>query len=121
MGVDLVEQIIEGLHSTFLKQHREPNHDKIQTIHELVATYEALVKTTRVGGKHGHLDIIMLTEEACYTLVGDTFMLPNNPGLTIMIEEVLVAAEIATQQNDHKEYLRECKENTAKNRNFRRK
>ena len=42
MGVGSVENIIKSFpHSTFPKQHGDPNYDKIQTIHNLVATDES--------------------------------------------------------------------------------
>ena len=78
MGADSVEKIIESFpHSKFPKQHGESNYDKIQTIHELLATDETSTKTTRGGGRDDCLAIVMLTDAACHTLKGRTLMPPK--------------------------------------------
>ena len=87
MIADRVEEIIEKFpRSTFLKQHGEPNYDKIKTIHKLVATYAASLEKTRGRGRHGYLAIVMLSDAVYHTLTGGTFITPTNAGPTPIIE-----------------------------------
>jgi len=105
-----VEQYIESFpHSTFPKQEGEPTYEKIQAIHKLAAANAASVETTRGGGQHGYLAIVL--EPATYTtLTGATFMPPTNPGPVPIIAGNTRTAQVAAQENAHKEHLREYKE-----------
>ena len=104
------EQCIESFpHSTFPKQEGEPTYKKTQIIHKLVARNALSVETTRGGGQHGYLAIVL--EPATHTaLTGETFMLPTNPGPMPIIAENTRTAQVAAQENAHKEHLREYKE-----------
>ena len=98
MEVDSVHQLTESFSpSSFPKQQRNNNYYKIQTIHKLAAIDAASVETTRGGGQHGYLAIVLLKDKTFYTLTGGTFMTPTNLGPTPTIEGGLEVAEIAIQ------------------------
>ena len=85
MGDITVEQYIESfLHTIFPKQLGEPNYKKIQKIHKLAAANAALVETTRGGGNHGYLAIV-LEPNTYHTLTGHIFIPPTNPGPSLII------------------------------------
>ena len=105
-----IEQYIESFpHSTFPKQEGESSYEKIQATHKLAAANASSVETTRGGGQHGYLAIVL--EPATYTtLTGATFMPPTNPGPVPIIAGNTRTAQVAAQENAHKEHLREYRE-----------
>ena len=48
-------------------------------MHKLAAANASSVETTRGGGQHGYLAIV-LKPATCTTLTGATFVPPTNPG-----------------------------------------
>ena len=106
----IIEQYIESFpNSTFPKIEGEPTYEKIKQIHKLAAENAASIETTRGGGRHGYLAIV-LDPNTYLTLTGTTFMPPTNLGLVPIIAGTTCTAQVAAQENVHKEYLREYKE-----------
>ena len=63
-----VDQYIESFpNSSFPKQDGEPTYDKVKHIQRLAAENTASVETTRGGGQHGLL-AILLEPNTCHTL-----------------------------------------------------
>ena len=105
-----IEQCIESFpHSTFPKIEGEPTYEKIKQIHKLAAENAASVETTRGGGRHGYLALV-LDNNTYLTLTGTAFMPPANPGPVPVIAGNTRTAQVAAQENAHKEHLREYKE-----------
>ena len=105
-----IEQYIESFpNSTFPKQEGEPTYEKIKIIHTLAAENAASIETTRGGGHHGYLGIL-LDPNSYYTHTGATFMALTNPGPVPILAGNTRSAAIAAQENTHKEHLREYKE-----------
>jgi len=105
-----IEKYIESFpHPSFPKQEGEPTYDKIQTIHKLAAANATSVDTTRGGGQHGYLALV-LDANTYTTLTGQAFMPPANPGPVPVIAGNTRSAQVAVQENAHKERLREYKE-----------
>jgi len=116
MANQTIEQYIESFpNSTFPKQEGEPTYQKIKTIHKLAAENAASVETTRGGGQHGYLAIV-LDPNTYHALTGATFMAPTNPGPVPVLAGNTRSAAIAAQENAHKEHLREYKEFRAVNK-----
>ena len=105
-----IEQCIKSFpHSAFPKQEGEPTYNKIQAMHKLAAANTSSIETTRGGGQHGYLAIV-LEPATCTTLTGATFMPLTNPGPVPIIAGNARSAQVAAQENGHKEDLREHKE-----------
>ena len=105
-----IEQHIESFpHSTFPKIDGEPTHNTIKQTHKLAAENAASVETTRGGGRHGYLAIVV--DPSTYlTLAGTSFMAPTNLGPVPIVAETTRTAQVAAQENAHREHLREYKE-----------
>ena len=55
-----VKQLIESFpNKTFPKQHGQPNYDKMQTIHKLVAADADSIETIRRGVQNGCPTIVL--------------------------------------------------------------
>ena len=81
----------------------------MQIICKLAAANASLVETTRGGSQYGYLAIV-LEPATCTTLTGETFMILTNLGPAPIIAGNTRTAQVATQENADKEYLREHKE-----------
>ena len=91
------EQHIESFpHSIFPKQEGEPTYKKMQTIHKLAAANASSVETTRGGGQHGYLAIV-LEPATCATLIGETLMSLTNPGPAPIIAGNTRTAQVAAK------------------------
>jgi len=107
-----IEQYIESFsNSTFPKIEDEPTYEKIKQIHKLAAENTASIETTRGGGRHGYLAIV-LDSNTYLTLKGTMFMPTTNLRPVSIIAGTTRIAQVAAQENAHKEYLREYKEYT---------
>ena len=75
-----IEQYIESFsNSIFPKIEDESTYEKIKQIHKLAAENAASIETTRGGGRHGYLAIV-LDPNTYLTLIGTTFIPSTNRG-----------------------------------------
>ena len=102
IGDITVKQYIESfLHTIFPKQLGELNYKKIQKMHRLAVANAASVETTRGGGKHEYLALV-LESNTYHTLTGHIFMPPTNPGPSPVITGGLRTAQVEALKEIHK-------------------
>ena len=105
-----IEQYVESFpNSTFPKIKGESMHNKIKLMHKLVPENAASIESTRGGSQH-RLLAIALDPNPYLTLTSATFMPPTNLGTVHIITGNTYLAQVAAQENTHKEYLKEHKE-----------
>ena len=87
-----------------------PTYETLKKLRSELSENAATIPSTRGGGAHGYLGVVL--PDPIYTVVsgGVNFVLPNNPGLQPQIPVNATAAQIAERQRQHAISLREWKE-----------
>jgi hypothetical protein len=97
------DELIAGFpHSSLLKVAGEPTLEDLKVIWRLLNTNAMSVSSYVVGGRHGHLGIIM-THEEYFSIAADVFPVPNNPGASAEVVVVMTAAVVAEMTRLHRE------------------
>jgi hypothetical protein len=95
MTASTPDELIAGFpHSSLPKVTGEPKFEDLKVIHRLLNTNAMSVSSYVVGGRHGHLSIIMTNEEY-FAIAADVFPLPDNPGASPEVVVDMTAAVIA--------------------------
>jgi hypothetical protein len=96
MTASTPDELIAGFpHSSLLKVTGEPTFEDLKVIRRLLNTNTMSVASYEGGDRHGHLGIIMTSEEY-FVIAVDVFPVPNNPGPSSSVVAVMttvVAAE----------------------------
>jgi hypothetical protein len=88
-------ELIAGFpHSSLPKVTEEPTFEALKVIWLLLNTNAISVSSYVGGGRHGHLGIIMTSEEY-FSIAADVFPVPDNPGASPEVVVGMTAAVIA--------------------------
>jgi hypothetical protein len=88
------DELIVGFpHNSLLKVTGEPTFEDLKMIHRYLNTNAMSVSSYEVGGRHGHLGLIMTNDEY-FALATDVFTAPENPGATYVHPDNATAAQI---------------------------
>jgi hypothetical protein len=96
------ELIVGFLHSSLPKVTGEPTFEDLKVIWRLLNTNAMRVASYEVGGRHGHLGIIMINKEYLSIAV-DVFPVPNTPGPSAAVVADMTASVIAETTQLHLE------------------
>jgi hypothetical protein len=103
MTASTPDELIAGLpHSSLPKVTAEPTLEDLKVIWWLLNTNAMSVASYEVGGRHGHLGIIMTNEEY-FAIAVDIFPVPNNPGTLSAVVVCMTAAVKAETTRLHRE------------------
>jgi hypothetical protein len=103
MTASTPDELIAGFpHSSLPKVTGEPKFEYIKAIRRLLNTNAMSVASYEVGGRHGHLGIIMTNEEY-FSIVVDVFPVPAYPGPSAAVVPGMTAATIAETTRLHRE------------------
>jgi hypothetical protein len=94
MTASTPDELISGFpHSSLPKVTGEPTFD-LKVIRRLLNTNAMSVSSYVGGGRHGHLGIIMTSEEY-FAIAADVFLVHDNPGASPEVVVRTTAAVIA--------------------------
>jgi hypothetical protein len=103
MTTSTPDELIAGFpHSSLPKATGEPTFGDLKVFCRLLNTNAMSVYSYVVGGRHGHLGIIMTNEEY-FSITADVFPVPNTPGASAEVVVVMTAAVIAEMTRLHRE------------------
>jgi hypothetical protein len=103
MTASTPDELIAGFpHSSLPKVTGEPTFEDLKVIRRLLNNNAMSVATYKVGGRHGHLGIIMTNEEY-FAVAVDVFPVPNNHGPSAAVVAGMTAAVIAETTRLQKE------------------
>jgi hypothetical protein len=103
MTASTPDELIAGLpHSSLPKVTGAPTLEDLNVIRRLLNTSAMSVVSYKGGGCHGHLGIIMTSEEY-FAIAVVVFPVPNNPGPPAAAVAGMMAAVIAEMTRLHKE------------------
>jgi hypothetical protein len=103
MTASTLDELIAGFpHSSLPKVTGEPTFEDLKVIQRLLNTNAMSVASYEAGGHHGHLVIIMTSEEY-FAVAIYVFPIPNNPGPSASVVAGTTAAVIAETTRLHKE------------------
>jgi hypothetical protein len=103
MTASTPDELIAGFpHSSLPKVTGEPIFEDVKVIRWLLNTNAMSVASYEGGGRHGHLGIIMTTEEY-FAIVVDVFPVTANPGPSATALAGMTAAVIAETTRLHRE------------------
>jgi hypothetical protein len=103
MTASTTDELIAGFpHSSLPKVTGEPTFEDLKVIRRLLNTNATIVASYKGGGSHGHLGIIMTSEEY-FAIAVDVFPVPNNPGPSAVVVVGMTAAVIAETTRLHRE------------------
>jgi hypothetical protein len=92
MMASTLDELIAGLpHSSVPKLIGDPTFEDLKVILRLLNTNAMSVSSYEGGGRHGHLGISMTNEEY-FAIAVDIFPVPNNPGPSAAVVEVMTAS-----------------------------
>jgi hypothetical protein len=95
MRASIPDEPIAGFpYSSLPKVTGEPTFEDLKVIWRLLNTNAMSVASYEGGGHHGHLGIIMTSEEY-FAIVVDVFPVPNNHGPSAAVVVGITAAVIA--------------------------
>jgi hypothetical protein len=95
MTASTPDELIVGFpHSSLPKVTGEPTFEDLNVIRRLPNTNAMSVSSYVGGGRHGHLGIIMTSEEYV-TIAADVFPVPENPGASPKVVVDMTAAVIS--------------------------
>jgi hypothetical protein len=94
MTASTPDELIAGFpHSSLPMVTGEPTFEDLKVIRRILNTNAMSVSSYVDGGRHGHLGIIMTSEEYC-AIAADIFPLPDNPGASPEVVADMTAAVI---------------------------
>jgi hypothetical protein len=103
MTASTPDELIAGFPHSFLpKVTGEPTLEDLKVIWRLLNTNTMNVSSYIGGGRHGHLGIIMTSEEY-FAIAADTFPVPSNPGASSEVVVGMTAAVITEMTRLHRE------------------
>jgi hypothetical protein len=103
MTASTQDKLISGFpYSSLPKVTGEPTFEDLKVIRRLINTNNRSVVSYKGGGRHGHLGIIMTSEEY-FAIAVDVFSTPNNPGPSATVVVGMTAAVIAETTRLHRE------------------
>jgi hypothetical protein len=103
MTASTLDELIMGfLHFYLQKVTGEPTFEDLKAIRGLLNTNTMSVASYEGEGRHGHLGIIMTSEEY-FAIAVDVFPVPNNPGPSSAVVVDMTAAVIAETTRLHRE------------------
>jgi len=106
------EAFIDSFPNTLPKIEGPPTYDSLAHLKDLIKANAASVTSTRGGGTHGYLGIV-LSPEAYATIDPIAFVVPANPGThPVFPNNAPTAAQISEAVRTHEESLREWREYT---------
>jgi hypothetical protein len=95
MMASTLDELIAGFpHSSLPKVTGEPTFEDLKVIQRLLKTNAMSVSSYVGGGRHGHLGIIMTSEEY-FAIAADVFPVPDNPGASPEVVVGMTATVIA--------------------------
>jgi hypothetical protein len=102
MTASTPDELIAGLpYSSLPKVTGEPTLENLKVIRRLLNTNAMSVSSYVGGGRHGHLGIIMTSEEY-FAIAADVFPLPDNPGASPEVVAGMTAAVIVELTRLHR-------------------
>jgi hypothetical protein len=103
MTASTPDELIAGFpHSSLPKVTGEPTFEDLKVIRRLLNTNAMSAASYEVGGRHGHLGIIMNNEEY-FAVAVDVFPVPAHPGPSSAVVAGMTAAVIAEMTRLHRE------------------
>jgi hypothetical protein len=106
MTASTPDELIAGFrHNSFPKVTGDPTSEDLKIIRRYLNTYAMSVSSCKGGGCHGHLGLIMTTDDYV-SLVTDILTAQENPGATPEIVNNATAAQITEANREHKEATR---------------
>jgi hypothetical protein len=103
MTASTPDELIAGFpHSSIPKVTGEPTFEDLKVIRRLLNTNAMSVASYKGGGRHGHIGIIMTSEEY-FAIAVDVLPVPNNPGPSAAVVAGTMAAVIAETTRIHRE------------------
>jgi hypothetical protein len=103
MTASTPDELIAGFpHSSLPKVTGEPTFEELKVIRRLLNINAMSVASYEGGGRHGHLGILMTSEEY-FAIAVDVFPVPNNPGPSAAVVADMTATVIAETTRLHRE------------------